>query len=147
MLPFAAGILAARSRMLRHWNPGTPLLVLCSIAGGMLTVWAATDAMQWLLSPLYVLLAFLPLAPMVRKGYCRSMLEWVGSVSATLFALHPIARAITITAARSAEYAGHWAETYLHICLYLLISFVAAWILGMLLKQTDKIISISWKNR
>ena len=71
----------------------------------------------------------------------------MGSVSATLFALHPIARAMTITAARHADSAGHWAETYLHILLYLFISFVAAWILGMVLKQTDKIISSSWKSR
>lgn len=147
ILPFAAGILAARSRMFRHWEPGLPLLVVCSMAGMSLTVWAATDAMQWLLSPLYVLMAFLPLASIWKGGICRRTLEWVGSVSATLFALHPIARAMTITAARHAEYAGHWAETYLHILLYLFISFVAAWILGMVLKQTDKIISSSWKSR
>ena len=147
ILPFTAGILAARSRFFRHWNPGIPMLVMCSIAGVALTVWAATDAMQWLLSPLYVLMVFLPLAFLIKRGFCRKDLEWIGSVSATLFALHPIARAMTITAARHAEYAGHWTETYLHILLYLLISFVAAWILGILLKQTDKIISISWKSR
>lgn len=147
LLPFAAGILTARSRMFQDLRPGALPLLLCSIAGVGLTVWAATDAMQWLLSPLYALMALLPMVFLIKRGVVRPPLEWIGGISATLFALHPIARAMTITAAKNAEMAGHWMETYLHIIHYLLISVVLAWLLNIALKHFDKAISATWRKK
>lgn len=146
LLPFAAGILAARSRWLRQWEPNTPILLLCSMAGIALTVWSATDAIQWLVSPLYVLLALVPVTLLAYGTKWRKPLEWVGSISATLFALHPIARAMTINAAKQAEYAGLWYHTYLHILLYLAISLAAAWAMKYLLKAIDHVFAKTWKR-
>lgn len=133
LLPFAAGIFAARSQWAENCKPSRTTLIACSLTGTLLLAVAALDAFQWLLSPLYLLLAMLPMAFLVKGKTWRKAMEWTGTISATIFALHPIARAVTITAAKNAERTGQWMLTYCHIALYLLLTFFSAWVLNAVL--------------
>ena len=135
LLPFSAGVLAARSRLVEHCRISRFALSAGSLAGTVLLIGSAMNAFQWLLSPLYVLLAVLPLAFIVQSPLWRKPLEGVGGISASIFALHPIARAITIPAAKAAERTGEWWVTYAHIALYLAISIVAASILQYMISR------------
>lgn len=135
LLPFSAGVLTARSRRVERCHISRVALLTGSFAGTILLVLSAMNAFQWLLSPLYLLLATLPLAFVVQSPLWRKPLEWAGGISASIFALHPIARAITIPAAKAAERAGEWWATYAHIALYLAISIIAAFLLQYVINR------------
>lgn len=148
MLPFGLGILWAREEKQRAIGtraassdaartPHPTVLWTLSIGGFILLLLSAFHSMLWMLSPIFLLLALVPLAPLTQSPLLRKPLEWTGTISATLFALHPIVRAFTIRYAKQAELQGEWFTTCCVLLLYVAISLAAAWLLSWLLKPRN----------
>lgn len=153
MLPFALGVLLAREDSRKdnvkgecpppaavspvQSQPSSAALLTCCVAGAVLLLLSAFNSLLWLLSPIFLLCALVPLAHLVRRKAVRSLLEWVGGISAALFAVHPIVRAATILAAKQAEWRGEWMQTYVILAAYVLISLAGAWCFSMVIKRMN----------
>lgn len=133
MLPFALGVVAARMEQDRPQMAEQPLSTrlagVVSLAGTILLLLSAASSALWMLSPIFLLMALVPMAELLRCAVLRNVLVWIGNISASLFALHPIVRAFTLRAAKAAELQGNWGDTYLYLLLYLALSLLAAWLL------------------
>lgn len=119
LLPFAIGIAAARQH--NPFNTGW-----CALTGLVLLLLSATNVWLWFLSPIFMLMATIPLVKLISQANLRKMLQWIGGISATLFAIHPVVRAYTIGIAKMGN-------TYFALGLYLIISVVAAYALDTLI--------------
>ncbi len=126
LLPFALGIGMARGA----WQ-FSPLTVM--MAGILLTIASAFSIWLWFFSPLFAVMAMLPLATLVREGGLRNFLTWVGPISAAIFAFHPIVRRHLIDAARQAARIDQPTLVYGEILLYVLITLILAWIYTQLM--------------
>lgn len=91
MLPFAAGIWAARTNpVIPRWV--APLSLVLLVMGGF-------NVYLWLLTPLFAVTAALPLLR-IRYAPLRQAGEWIGTISAALFVMHPVLRPYFIDWAR-----------------------------------------------
>lgn len=137
MLPFGIGIAMARREQHSTALLHAKVLGIIMAFGGVLLLASAFNSALWLVSPVFLLMALVPLATVIKAGALRSVLEWVGKVSAALFAVHPIVRAFTIGYAKQAEWHGEWTKTYLVLLGYLSISLVAAWAFSWTIKKVS----------
>lgn len=139
MLPFVLGIAMARDE---QWHPVRPTrrttLIATAIIGTTLLLLSAGYSLLWHLSPIFLLMALVPMAGLVTHESVRRPLMWVGSISAAVFAIHPIVRAFTIGYAKHAEQQGQWIATWGYFLLYIAISLFAAWIFTFI---TNKILT------
>lgn len=135
MLPFALGIVWAREEKQHAGMPSSrAALWTTAIAGTALLLTSAIHSALWMLSPVFLLMALVPLAPLTVQPKLRKPLEWIGSISAMLFALHPIVRAFTFRYAKQADLQGEWFTTCLILLLYVAISLAAARLFSWLQK-------------
>lgn len=138
------GHLANSSCIMTYWHYNLP----CSILPFALGVWAARYGAAWLLSPWSAAVGALvvvggsyspwlwsvagPFAVALMLQGRRLPLQWLGGISAWVFALHPIVREYTIGTAR----AGH---PYMALAAYLLITLTAAWLMTFILRKAHDI--------
>lgn len=126
ILPFGLGIAAARHEFIM---PRRALWASVVIGTALLLI-SATNALLWQLSPIFLIMALVPLARLVGCAVMRRPLEWLGGISASIFALHPIVRAYLIPLAKDFELVGDWWLTYVVIAIYLIVSIAAAWVMN-----------------
>lgn len=121
LMSFALGIAVARGqlRFTRPW--------LTMAMGWFLLLTSAFSVWHWWLSPLYAVMALLPLAHVVRQPDWRSVLERVGVWSAAVFAFHPIVRQYLILPAGRAVRMDEPTLVYGSLLLYLTITLLLAW--------------------
>lgn len=137
MLPFALGIMMARDEQWRSaQTPRRTMHITTSVAGTVLLLLSAGFSLLWHLSPIFLLMALVPVAVLVTNEGIRRPLVWVGRISAAVFALHPIVRAFTIAYAKQADLQGEWLVTWGVFLLYIAITLAAAWLFTFI---TDKI--------
>lgn len=131
------GHLSNSSCVMTYWHYNLP----CSILPFALGIWAARYGAQWLLHPLSAIVGTVimvagsynpwvwsvasPFAVALLLAGRRLPLHWLGTISAWVFALHPIVREYTIGPAR----AGH---VYAALTAYILITLSAAWLMHYL---------------
>lgn len=120
LLPFVLGISCAR----HEWQFRPWLMVA---AGGILTFSSAFNVWLWWLSPLFALMALLPLAVLIPEGLLRRFLLWIGPISAAVFAFHPVVRQHLILAAGRAVRMGEPTLVYGSLLLYIMVCLVVAW--------------------
>lgn len=139
MLPFALGIMMARDEQGRSVKPTQSATLIASAAvGTALLLVSAGYPLLWHLSPIFLLMALVPVAGLVTNEGIRRPLVWIGHISAALFALHPIVRAFTVAYAKHADQQGLWLATWGYLLLYLALSIAAAWLFTSI---TNKILS------
>lgn len=120
LVSFALGIEMAR----RDWNY-SPLWMF--IAGTVLTIASAFNAWLWFFSPIFAVMALVPLAQLIRASFVRQVFEWIGPISAAIFAFHPIVRRYLILPTSRAMRMNEPTLIYGEILLYLLLTLLLAW--------------------
>lgn len=128
LVSFAMGIEMAR----RNWNYSP--LWMC-IAGIALTIASAFNVWLWFFSPIFAVMALVPLAQLIRTGLLRRVFEWVGPISAAVFAFHPIVRQHLILPAGRALRLEEPTLLYGEILLYLTITLLLAWSYTQLVRK------------
>lgn len=110
MLPFAVGVWMGRHGVIRSWAQ----TAVC----GILFLLCCFNAYAWILTP--TLLALALLQAVALRGTLRSVLETLGVLSASIFVVHPLVRAVIhpTTIAPS--------EAYWPLFLYLIITLALA---------------------
>ena len=110
MLPFAVGVWMGRHGVIRSWAQ----TAVC----GVLFLLCCFNAYAWILTP--TLLALALLQAVALRGTLRSVLETLGVLSASIFVVHPLVRAVIhpTTIAPS--------EAYWPLFLYLIITLALA---------------------
>lgn len=126
MLPFCAGVLYARHAMgvsrVANWLVLAFSVVLVFVLG----FWFH----GWLWAPLFVVsgaVAFVKLSPAWLLKPCA----WVGAISAAMFVVHPLMRAIIIPL----SYRGH---VFMGIALYFAATLLFSWLFARLLSFVPK---------
>ena len=127
MLPFGYGLLVARMpmHMPRSYNWIFGLVSLYFIYS------LSKSYMGWFFVPLFVCSAgfcFIKVTPQ----WLMKPLTWMGTISAALFVLHPIARKILIPISRQDG-------LYTGLALYIVASIVLAWLLNESIKGANKV--------
>ncbi len=122
ILPFTLGITLARTGV--YYN-GTYAWIC-------LAMWVACwfDPMSWMAAPVFIVLAALPLVDI--KGAWRDYLIRIGQLSAFLFVVHPIVRPYFINNVKAGS------DPYLNLAIYLLLSFILAYLYRTILKLFKK---------
>lgn len=124
MLPFGVGIAMARWQyMCSGWR--------CQVLGLVLLLLSAFNALLWLVSPVFLLMATLPLVRLVKSEQVKAVFVWLGGISACLFAVHPVVRAYTIGMAKTGA-------VYTGLVLYLVLSIGLALLMTILLKARKR---------
>ena len=133
MLPFGLGILYARygeKILMTFHSPVANLFgsffclsLIFSLSGSMI---------GWTFVPFFICLLCVMIAELLENShwlsYIYKVLEWVGSISAALFIIHPVARKIFIPISRRGDiYAG--------LLLYIIASICLAWLFTQLMKK------------
>lgn len=137
MLAFGLGVAYARYNLewLRQW--WSPLV------GMVIIIIGTFNAGIWCITPAGVVMVALAFEkkhePLLTNHHIkylnlRNGLIFLGTISAWLFALHPVVRAYTIKLAANNN---DW-EVYLSIIIYLAISIAAAWIVTETLQKKKK---------
>lgn len=131
-LPFAAGILFARHnnvfsrpRINARWYSVIMLLTFLFslsiiVAGGF---WFHS----WLWIPLFVIIASVSFVQLLPQGLLN-VCVWVGTISASLFAMHPLVRQIIL-------YKLETHYLYMGLLIYLALSIIVALLFNMVLKR------------
>jgi peptidoglycan/LPS O-acetylase OafA/YrhL len=110
MLPFVTGIWMGRHGVLRSWT---------QTAGcGILVLLCCFNGYAWILTPVLLALALLQLVTL--RGTLRRALETLGVLSASIFVVHPLVRALF----RPSHIAP--SEAYWPLFFYLLITLMVA---------------------
>ncbi len=136
MLPFGLGLLFARygeKIMLIRMNFGS--MLMCWVVTSFLIVTCSETFWTWMLVPALVCYASVYFVktveqlpwPRLRRALWY-VLEWLGSVSATLFVVHPTVRKIIIPISRQGDmYAG--------LLLYAITALGAAWLVKEVMRK------------
>lgn len=117
-LPFSMGLLAARyprSFQLRRWQ-WCLVAILAAVCVGVMNF----KLQLWLWSPVLVVVAAIALVKALPEC-CHGVLVWLGGVSAMLFVVHPLVRALLLGYAQ-----GGSAVAYAMMLVYLAVSLVLA---------------------
>lgn len=136
MIPFGCGLLFARF--------GERIVLLNLHVAALLMSAFVTTIFVWTMSRNYYSWAFVPAMVCYAGIYVTKtishfksapvasilfrLLEWVGSISAALFVIHPVLRKIFIPMARRGD-------IYTGLLLYFIASIGAAWLINELLKK------------
>ena len=121
VLPFALGIWTARYGADWLFHPLTAVISVAVVVAGSYNPWIWSVAS--------------PFAVAIMLQGRRLPLHWLGTISAWVFAIHPIVREYTIGPAR----AGH---TYTALFAYLAVTLLTAWIVTLVSKKVKKF----WKQ-
>lgn len=136
MLPFGLGLLFARygeKIMLVRMNWGS--LLMCWVVTSFFIVSASETFYTWILVPALVCYASVYFIKVLNRmslprvrDILYKILEWMGSISAALFIIHPAVRKIFIPVSRHGDvYAG--------LFLYIIASIGAAWLIKEVMKK------------
>lgn len=136
MLPFGLGLLFARygeKIILLRMNFGS--LLMCWVVTSFFIVSASETFYTWTLVPALVCYAavyFIKVVDHLPLKRVRTLIyyvfEWMGSISAALFVIHPAIRKIFIPISRQGDvYAG--------LFLYVIASIGAAWLIREVMKK------------
>ena len=136
MLPFGLGLLFARygeKIMLLSLNFGG--LLMSFVVTSFFIVSASGNFYTWMIVPALVCYAsvyFIKVVEVIPLQRLRTalykLLEWMGSISAALFVIHPVVRKIFIPISRRGDvYAG--------LLLYIIASIGAAWLIKQVMKK------------
>lgn len=117
VLPFALGLWTARYGADWLFHPLTAVLALAVVIAGSYDPW------MWSVAS--------PFAVAVMLQGRRLPLHWLGTISAWVFAIHPIVREYTIGSAR----AGH---VYTALFAYLAVTLLAAWLVTFLSSKISR---------
>lgn len=136
MLPFGLGLLFARygeKIMLLSLNFGG--LLMSFVVTSFFIVSASGNFYTWMIVPALVCYAsvyFIKVVEVIPLQRFRTalykLLEWMGSISAALFVIHPVVRKIFIPISRRGDvYAG--------LLLYIIASIGTAWLIKQVMKK------------
>ncbi len=136
MLPFGLGLLFARygeKIMLIRMNFGS--MLMCWVVTSFLIVAASESFWSWMIVPVLVCYASVYFIKTVEQLPWQRLshalwyvLEWLGSVSAALFVIHPTIRKIFIPISRQGDmYAG--------LLLYVIAALGAAWLVKEVMRK------------
>ena len=118
LLPFAFGVWVARY--------GLRLTPVRWVAALVLFVAGCFNVFLWMLTPVMAVVVLYPLCRM--RGMASRFFCFFGSMSAALFAIHPIVRGFYLSPYREVP-------VYSSLAAYLAISFLSAWLLSQILKR------------
>lgn len=123
MLPFALGLLFARhGRELKHgaW-------VAVTVVSALAVFFFSFSYQLWFWAPLFVCAFSVGLVKILPQSLNEQM-AWVGSISASLFVMHPVTRKIFIPISRGGD-------VYTGLLLYVIASIALAWLCRELMKK------------
>ena len=131
MLPFVFGIAVARHSAVLDppLSPWQRLLLFIgsSLAIVLSSLWFAT----WLFTPLFVVVAALSLVRLFPDVSASRPVQWVGSISAAIFIVHPILRKIVIR-----HY--HTADQWTGLLAYAVATLVVAWLVQLIINKIPR---------
>lgn len=131
MLPFGAGILAARI-IDRPLAIATPTLAALTVLLSLLAIVTSCSVIGWTLTPIVIIAACAALAKLLARA--KSIMwaaVWMGEISAALFVCHPITRKIFIPISRSGDH-------YAGLLLYIIASLCLAWLFKEIMSRLPK---------
>ena len=131
MLPFGAGILAARI-IDRPLTISTPTLAAVTVLLSLLAIVTSCSVIGWTLTPIVIIAACAALAKLLARA--KSIMwaaVWMGEISAALFVCHPITRKIFIPISRSGDH-------YAGLLLYIIASLCLAWLFKEIMSRLPK---------
>ena len=135
LLPFAIGISTARESgraIFVRWNKACPnrlrniIAVLTSLLGLVLLYCSAFHFTFWLFSPLFAIMAVVPLTTLLQRPALRFGWEHWGFYSSALFVYHPIIRAEILPRATQAAARNDVATLGWSIVLFITLSYILA---------------------
>lgn len=135
LLPFAIGISTARESgrvKLAQWHKACPnslrniLAILTSLLGVILLYYSAFHFTFWLFSPLFAIMAVVPLTTLLQRPALRLGWEHWGFYSSALFVYHPIIRAEILPRATQAAARNDVATLGWSIVLFLTLAYILA---------------------
>jgi len=126
MLPFGMGVLYARHGRDVSREAYATILAMSVLAVCIGSLWFQS----WLWVPFFVVTSSVATVKLL-PSWCLNACVRVGTVSSALFVAHPIAREIIIPM----SYCGH---VYMGIAVYLVTSFLLAWLLKLLFRYMPK---------
>lgn len=123
VLPFAAGLLAARHG--RSLSRTAWAAVLAAASAGVVATGFGFQA--WLWTPLLVCAAGVALVRLL-PTWAMGAMQWLGGISAAMFVMHPLTRKIFIPISRHGD-------VYTGLLLYVIASVALAWLCRELMKK------------
>lgn len=128
MLPFGAGILAARLMdkplPLKQWQWAVAALLLSAMVVAM-----SGNIVGWTLAPVVVVAACAATAKAITAlPSLTRMMVWMGEISAALFVTHPLVRKIFIPISRHGD-------CWTGLLLYVVAALCVAWMFNIVLKK------------
>ena len=133
MLPFGFGLLYARFEKSLGTICQTSIRLFVGVALCVGLVFAMSlNFVGWTFTPAIVCMGGLLLAKALTSapffGLLSQMLTWLGSISAALFVVHPIARKVIIPL-------SHQGHLYTGLLLYVVVSIILAWLLHQVIRR------------
>ena len=135
LLPFALGICAARwsgGVLMTRWQKQcSPLLqktigVGTSILGFLLLFCSAFQFLPWLFSPVFVIIAIVPLTVIFQRPVWRLGWEHIGFYSSALFVYHPIIRTEILPRASQAAAQNDVVALMESVILFITFAYILA---------------------
>lgn len=135
LLPFALGISAARwsgGVLMTRWQKQcSPLLqktigVGTSILGFLLLFCSAFQFLPWLFSPVFVIIAIVPLTVIFQRPVWRLGWEHIGFYSSALFVYHPIIRTEILPRASQAAAQNNVVALMESVILFITFAYILA---------------------
>ena len=135
LLPFALGISAARwsgGMLMTRWQKQcSPLLqktigVGTSILGFLLLFCSAFQFLPWLFSPVFVIIAIVPLTVIFQRPVWRLGWEHIGFYSSALFVYHPIIREEVLPRAAQAAAQNDVVALMESVILFITFAYILA---------------------
>ena len=135
LLPFALGISAARwsgGVLMTRWQKQcSPLLqktigVGTSILGFLLLFCSAFQFLPWLFSPVFVIIAIVPLTVIFQRPVWRLGWEHIGFYSSALFVYHPIIRTEILPRASQAAAQNDVVALMESVILFITFAYILA---------------------
>ena len=148
LLPFALGISAARwsgGVLMTRWQKQcSPLLqktigVGTSILGFLLLFCSAFHIIFWLFSPIFAIMAIVPLTVILQRSVWRLGWEHIGFYSSALFVYHPIIREEVLPRAAQAAAQKDVVALMESVILYITFAYILA--------RIDLSLRTWWKRR
>ena len=136
MLPFGLGVLFARfgERIILITKGGMANL-MCLVVTLFLIASASKNFVTWTIVPAFVCMAAIYFVRAIEtipsqkvSALVFGAFEWVGSISAALFVVHPILRKIFIPISRQGD-------VYTGLLLYVISSLAVAWLFQQIMKK------------
>lgn len=133
MLPFGFGLLYAQFEKSLSTICQTSIRLFVGVALCVGLVFAMSlNFVGWTFAPAIVCMGGLLLAKALTSapffGLLSQMLTWLGSISAALFVVHPIARKVIIPL-------SHQGHLYTGLLLYVVVSIILAWLLHQVIRR------------